>query len=490
MARLSARSVLPETVEPPRYVPEQHGVGIVHLGLGAFHRAHQAAYTDGALAAMGGDWRILGVSLHTPDTADALNGQDGRYCLLTRGDTGATARVIGAVQGVLFAPQQGGAFLAALAAGTTRIVSLTITEKGYCRDLATGGLDMSQETIAADLAPISGYPRSAIGWIVRGLQVRRDAGLAPFTVLSCDNLPHNGAVTRRIVLDFAARVDTALHDWIAEHAAFPSTMVDRITPAPTAETLTVAQALCGYEDLAAVETEPFSQWVLEDSFADGRPPWEQAGALFVGDIAPYEAMKLRMLNGTHSMLAYAGALAGKEYVRDVMSDPVLRAAVSRHLRVAAATVPPVPGINLERYSADLVARFENRNIAHATRQIAMDGTQKLPQRIFAPANELLDGPAKALAPFAFATACWMAFVSSSDTALSDPRAPEIRQALRSADTAQAIFVALAALPGLLPQSLSMSPEWRSAVEKALDAILTRGVIATLQDDVGNREARL
>lgn len=480
MPRLTAQSVLPDTVEPPRYAPEQHGAGIVHLGLGAFHRAHQAVYTDAALAAAGGDWRILGVSLRTPDAADALNPQDGRYCLLERGDTGTKARVIGAIQTVLFAPEQGRDLLSALVSAQTKIVSLTITEKGYCRDLSTGGLDRTEKTIAADLEATNAYPLSAIGWLVRGLQARRRAGIAPFTVLSCDNLPHNGVIARRLVLDFAAEIDPGLHDWIAEHAVFPSTMVDRITPAPTAETRALAQTLCGHEDMAAVETEPFSQWVLEDRFSAGRPHWEHGGALFVRDIAPYETMKLRMLNGTHSMLAYAGALAGKTYVRDVMADPILRAAVTRHLHAAAATVPPVPGIDLDRYAADLTTRFENRNIAHATLQIAMDGTQKLPQRIFAPTMDILAGHQADLIPFAFAIACWMAFAARNANTLSDPRAPEIRQALQTADTAPAITQALTKLPGLLPPPLAASDPWLQAITTSLDSILTRGVIATLQ----------
>ncbi|GGA62008.1 mannitol dehydrogenase family protein [Pelagibacterium lentulum] len=480
MEHLSANSKLPDSVTSAGYAPDRHGVGIVHLGLGAFHRAHQAWYTDSAIAAAGGNWRILGVSLRTADAANALNLQDGRYCLIERGASRDTAQVIDALKGVLYAPEQGKELLAALSAETTRIVSLTITEKGYCRDVATGGLDRNNVSIVADLAGEKAYPVSAIGWIVKGLEARRAAGTKPFTVLSCDNLPDNGAVLRRVVLEFAEQVSSELRSWISENTSFPSTMVDRITPAQTTETRALAQRLCGYEDLAAIETEPFSQWVLEDNFCNGRPLWEKGGALFVSDIAAYETMKLRMLNGTHSMLAYAGALSDKIYVRDVMADPVLRSAVVRHMKVASRTVPPVPGVDLDSYADQLCTRFENPNIAHATRQIAMDGTQKLPQRIFAPAVEILADGLAGLAPFAFATACWMAFVVRNLATLSDPRADEIRSAIAGLQEPSDMVKAFIALPGLMPDALSGSAEWAGLVESLLVGLFDKGVQATSQ----------
>ena len=437
----------------PGYAPEERKTGIVHLGLGAFARAHIAAYTDGAMAAGGGDWRILGVSLRGEDVANALNPQDGRYTLIERGET-PDARIVGAIAGVVAGGDLGPRVLSAMTEAGCRIVSITVTEKGYGL-LRSGGCDESHPAVAADLLSPAA-PRGVLGLIAQGLARRFAGGLPPFTVLSCDNLPENGTLLRAAVIDFARRAHgPALAERIAEEVAFPSTMVDRITPAATARTRADAAALTGYEDEAAIETEPFSQWVIEDRFPAGRPAWEAAGALFVPDVAPYEKMKLRMLNGSHSMLAYAGFLSGKTYVCDVMADGALAALVRRHMTAAAATLPDI-AMDLAAYADRLCARFANPAIAHETRQIAMDGTQKLPQRIFAPALEAL-ARGNDVAPFAFATAAWMRYVlDRGGHPLNDPREKELAAAL--ADTpredAAAIFSALAALPDFLPEGLS------------------------------------
>lgn len=437
----------------PGYAPEGRKTGIVHLGLGAFARAHIAAYTDGAMAAAGGDWRLLGVSLRGEDVANTLNPQDGRYTLIERGER-PDARIIGSIAGVIAGSDLGPRVLSAMTEAGCRIVSITVTEKGYGL-LRSGGCDESHPAVAADLlSPAS--PRGVLGLIAQGLALRFAGGLPPFAVLSCDNLPENGSLLRAAVIDFARRAHgPALADRISAEVAFPSTMVDRITPAATARTRADAAALTGYEDAAAIETEPFSQWVIEDAFPAGRPAWEEAGALFVPDVAPYEKMKLRMLNGSHSMLAYAGFLSGRTYVCDVMADAALAGLVRRHMTAAAATLPAM-AMDLAAYADMLCARFANPAIAHETRQIAMDGTQKLPQRIFSPA---LDALARGddVAPFAFATAAWMRYVRGhGDHALNDPREGELVAALANtpADNAAAVFSALAALPGFLPERLS------------------------------------
>lgn len=293
----------------PGYTPSEHGTGIVHLGVGAFHKAHQAMYTDTALAAAGGDWRITGVSLRGTAAADALNPQHGLYTLVERGPDGTRGRVIAAIDRVIAATRDRAAVLDAMTDPATRIVSLTVTEKAYGIDRAAGAVDPSHPAIAADLADPRA-PAGAVGLIVEALRRRRAAGARPFTALCCDNLPDNGGLLRTGVLDFAGRIDPELRRWIEDEGRFPATMVDRITPAATEATLGAAEDLTGCRDLAAVETEPFTQWVIEDRFADGRPAWELGGALFVDDVAPFERMKLRMLNGSHSMLAYAGFLSG------------------------------------------------------------------------------------------------------------------------------------------------------------------------------------
>lgn len=465
MTPLNRVASLPAGVAPPGAVPQR--AAILHLGPGAFFRAHLAAYTDSA----GDGWGIEVAGLRSGEVAQAFSAQQGLYTLLTRDSTGTRARVVGSVLGGI-APAT---ILARLADPAIRIVSLTITEKAYGLAVAGGGLNLQHPDIAADLTG-AGAPRSAVGVLVAGLAARRAAGQAPFTPLSCDNLPGNGAVLRRLVLDFAALRDPGLAEWIAAHVTFPATMVDRITPAPTADTLADAARLTGHADALAVETEPFSQWVIEDHFAAGRPAWDRAGALFVQDVTLYEQMKLRMLNGTHSLLAYLGFMAGHAFVRDAIADPQIGAAARRHLRVAAGTLGPVPGVDLDTYAEDLLARFANRAIAHQTYQIAMDGSQKLPQRVFDPAVELLARGQDAES-YALITAGWMHYATGigpggQPHGLRDPREAEIRAALAATgSTAAQIVAALLALPALVPAALAHHPQWCGQLEAHLERLL-------------------
>ncbi len=483
MDRLDASHALPASLQTPSYTPADHGTGIFHLGLGAFHRAHQAVYTDTALATSGGDWRIVGASLRSAAPVEELAPQDGLYTLIERGSDGTRARVIGSISTALSGATQGAEILAALVDPATRIVSLTVTEKGYGIDRATGGANPADPTVAADLLTPE-HPRGVLGFLVRALAVRRAAGAPPFTVLCCDNLPDNGAMLRAGVVDFATRLDPELATWIAQTVAFPGTMVDRITPARTEQTLADAASLIGLTDLAAIETEPFTQWVIEDHFPTGRPAWETAGAIFVEDVAPYEAMKLRMLNGAHSMLAYTGYLSGHRYVRDTMTDPAMRRLIKRHLLAAAATLAPLPGIDFTAYAEALCHRFANPAIAHETYQIAMDGTQKLPQRILHPAMDAA-AAGQSLRPFAFATAGWMRYcVGQLDNgqayALRDPREQEIARALDGRTDASGIVAALGGLPGLWPDGLQTLPGWSDMVTEILSDMMTHGVTQTLQ----------
>lgn len=481
MTRLTTLEGLPDTVARPGYDPSAHGAGIVHIGLGAFHKAHQAVYTDDALAAKGGDWRIIGVSLRSPEPAEELTPQNGLFTVIERDVDGSRARVIGALSRALCARTDPEAVMQALCAPETRIVTITVTEKGYGLDRATGGIDRSHPAIIADLAAPEA-PQGLAGLLVRALALRHAAGVPPFTVLSCDNLPDNGALTRSLLIDMARHVAPDLVDHISNDVAFPGSMVDRITPARTPATLALAQEMTGVEDHAAIEAESFRQWVIEDHFPTGRPVWQAGGALFVPEVRPFELMKLRMLNGAHSMLAYAGFLSGHRYVRDVMADPALAPLVDRHLRAAAGTLDALPGVDLGDYAQALSRRFANPHLGHETYQIAMDGTEKLPQRILAPAAEALRR-GQPLDAFAFATAAWMRYTRGTQEDgtgydLRDPKAEAMRAAPGDEDAA-ALYDRLAALPGLMPAALREDAAWRQAVVARLDVMLRQGMKAAI-----------
>lgn len=475
--RLATISGIAGPAVRPAYDPSLHGVGMVHIGIGAFHRAHQAVATDDALAAKGGDWRIVGVSLRSRETAEAINAQNGLYTLIERGTAGSKSRVIGALSHVIAADPA--ATLAALCDPAIRIVTLTVTEKGYGIDRATRGPDWSHPAVSADRSSPNA-PTGVLGLLVAAIDTRRRNGSTPLTILSCDNLPDNGGLLRDGVIGFAGEIDPDLARYIAGEVAFPVSMVDRITPAPTDRTLADAEQATGCRDLAAIETETFTQWVIEDRFPHGRPNWEAGGAIFVADVSPYERMKLTMLNGTHSMLAYAGYLSGLDYVRDVMADADLSALVHRHLRAAAAENAGLVDMDLIGYADDLAERFRNPEIAHATYQIAMDGTEKLPQRIFEPASSAL-AAGRPVAPFAFATAAWMRYALSvtddnESYALRDPREHNIKERLAAVPReAAAIYGALAALPNFMPAPLHGAATWQDAVIGRLETMLRDGM---------------
>lgn len=476
---LSAKSVRTNGASWPDYMPELHGPGILHLGLGAFARAHIAAYTDAAMFASGGDWRIVGVSLRGTEVASALNAQDGRYTLIVRGAEDS-CRVIGAIAEVVSGSSVGREVLDEMVRPGCRIVSITVTEKGY-GILRTGGCDPDHAAVQSDLSsPLN--PNGVLGLVTLGLKRRLEAELPPFTVLCCDNLPDNGRLLRSAVIDFAQRsFGETLARHIADEVAFPSTMVDRITPQATNQTRIDAELATGYDDLAAIETEAFSQWVIEDNFPAGRPAWEAMGATFTDSVSPFEKMKLRMLNGSHSMLAYTGYLAGKAYVRDVMADARLNMLVKRHLIAAAKTLPPI-AIDINAYALALVERFSNPSIAHETRQIAMDGTEKMPQRIFMPAIDTLDNGGD-ISSFAFATAAWMryglGYLDTGETySVVDPRVEEIVAAVSRTSNASEVFDAYASMSALLPLRLKDGP-FALKVEEYLHSMLSGGMASAV-----------
>lgn len=418
--------------------------GIVHLGLGAFFRAHGALYID---EVADGAWGIVGVSLRSADIRDRLAPQGGCYTAVEMAPDGMIPRHVEIVRKVLVAPQQPQAVLNAMAAETTHIVSLTVTEKGYCHLPASGMLNPDHPDIAHDLGAV--LPRSAPGFLVRALALRRAAGLVPFTVLSCDNLPDNGALVRRVVLDLAARIDPTLAAWIEAEGAFPATMVDRIVPATTPQDVDAVAALIGTRDAAPVLHEPFRQWVIEDRFAGPRPDLARAGAQMVQDVTPFEHMKLRMLNGSHSALAYLGQLLGHRYISDTMQDSQLRAFVEAmmHDEIAPTLVTP-PGTDLAAYAASLLKRFENPAMFHETRQIAMDGSQKLPQRLLETIQDGLDA-GRDVSRLCASVAAWIAYVEQT-AELNDPMAERLKQAVAADDP----VIGVLALREVFPEPLA------------------------------------
>lgn len=481
-SRLSAAtlSALPGTVARPAYDRSTLKSGIVHLGLGAFFRAHGAAYTDSVIAAGDTRWGIVGVSLKRPDQRDKLMPQDGLYTLVERDGGTLRARVIGSVVDVLVAPEHPEAVIARIANPETHIVSLTITEKGYCHNPATGRLDETHPDIVHDLAaPVA--PRSAIGFLVASLARRRGTGAKPFTILCCDNLPHNGKLVRGLVIDFARRRDPALADWIASNGAFPSTMVDRIVPAATAIDLADAERLTGLKDAAALSHEPFTQWVVEDAFVDGvRPAWDAFGAQFVTDVAPFENMKLRLLNGAHSALAYLGYLGGHETIGDCVADPTYCAFAEKLWRdeIIPATPPP-PGVDLAVYAQQLLDRFSNSAIRHRTWQIAMDGSQKLPQRLLATITARLDAGAP-IDGLALAVAAWMRYVGGIDEQgnpidVRDPLAQALAAATRSTGPdGDAVVRNILGMAAIFPPALAANPNFSKAISDAYARLLREG----------------
>lgn len=450
--------------------------GIVHFGLGAFFRAHGALYVEEAVRRSGGDWGIVGVSLRSPGTRDRLRPQGGVYTAVELGPDGHHPRRVEILADVLVAPEEPGAVLAALADAS--LVTLTITEKGYCHVPATGELDPEHPDIRRDLADAD-RPASAMGFIVRALQARRDAGRDPFTVLSCDNMPQNGTLLRGLVLTLAERIDPALAEWIGARVAFPCSMVDRIVPATTAQDMDRVEALVGARDEAPVLHEPFRQWVIEDRFCAARPDLAAVGAELVAEVAPYEHMKLRCLNGTHSALAYLGYLAGAETIAEAIALEPLERYV-RHLW--AKEIVPVleapPGIDLAEYTDALHARYANPSMHHRTAQIAMDGSRKLPQRILEVIAENL-ARGREPAGLYLAVAAWMRYGSGRDLDdrpidVQDPMAEQLAACWDGAAPAAEVVRRFLELDAVFEPAFAAREEVRSGLVAALERLLADG----------------
>lgn len=465
--------------------------GIVHLGLGAFFRSHGALVIEDALQAKGGDWGITGVSLRSPDIRDRLSRQEHVYTAVELGPEIESRRIVNVLNDVIFAPEHPEKLLARMADPATRVVSLTVTEKGYCHVPSKGVLDIDHPDIRHDIRNVT--PRSAIGFAVRALQRRYQQGLRPFTVLSCDNLPNNGSVARSVVMGLASALDNSLSAWIEAEGRFPSTMVDRIVPATTEEGIEQLCASAGYLDEAPVFHEPFLQWVIEDSFVDGqRPAFEEvAGVHMVNDVTPFELMKLRMLNGTHSALAYLGFLAGYETIAETVADTAFRAFVRKLWNdeiIPAVSAPE--GVNLNDYAKELLTRYENPAIRHKTWQIAMDGSQKLPQRILATiaantaAGQNSDG-------LCLAVAAWMRYVggideNGQDIDVRDPLSARLRELSDSTDTPRDKVAALLCVGDVFGDAID--PEVKASITCAYELLVSKGAAEAVRQ-ISNRTWR-
>ena len=486
---LSTLGALDSAVAVPNYDPRALSVGIVHFGVGAFHRAHQAMYIDRLLnGGEGADWAICGVGVLPADARmrDVLEGQDNLYTLVTRSPEGqAEARVIGAIAEYLFAPDDPERVLEKLADPATRIVSLTVTEGGYSINNATGEFDPTTPGVAHDLTPGAG-PETVFGLITEGLRRRRERGLAPFTVVSCDNIQGNGHVTGRVLSAFARLKEPDLGEWIAQNVAFPNSMVDRITPATTDGDRRDVAAEYGVEDAWPVVAESFAQWVLEDRFTLGRPALERVGVQVVGDVEPYELMKLRLLNAAHQAVGYLGLLAGYTYVHEACQNPLFaRFLLAYMTREATPTLRPVPGIDLGGYRHELIARFSNAAIKDTLARLIFDGSERIPKFLLPVVRDQLASGGE-VEHAALVVASWRAYLAGVLLAegpeaprlppLQDQRAGALEAAVRRDMDRPGAFLDLEEVFG----ELGADERFRAAYLAALESLRLRGPLGTVQ----------
>lgn len=478
----AALGQLPAGVPGPGYARSAVAHSIVHIGVGGFYRAHQAVYLDRLLHLPGhAQWGYVGVGLLPHDAAmrDAMRDQDCLYTVIERGAQGDSARVIGSILDFLYAPDDPEAVLKKMAHAATRIVSLTITEGGYYINQGNGQFDADHADIVHDLAHPHA-PRCSFGYLAEALRRRRQRGLAPFTVMSCDNLQNNGDVMRNMLLAFTQLQDPDLSAWLEQHCAFPNSMVDRITPATTDVHRALVRDTFGLADAWPVVTEPFLQWVIEDHFPGGRPAWELVGAQMTQDVLPYEKMKLRLLNAGHQSLCYIGMLFGYQYAHEAMADAGIRQLFVDMMEIEVTPLlPEVAGIDLADYKRTLVERFSNPTICDQLSRIGTEGSARIPKFVLPSIVEQLEcgGPIKLLS---FTVACWFRYLNGSDEQgrpmpIIDPYADRLRaQALRGGADPGALL-SLRALFG----DLSVQPLFVAQVGDALARLYRDGARAAL-----------
>ncbi|MGF0336055.1 mannitol dehydrogenase family protein [Ectopseudomonas toyotomiensis] len=474
----------------PSYTPEMIRTGIAHFGVGGFHRAHQAVYTDALMnQGLALDWGICGVGVRSEDRVmrDALASQDYLYTLVELGDEpDLPVRVIGAITNMLLAEESPQALIDKLADPGIRIVSLTITEGGYCIDDSTGEFLAELPAIQHDLRhPES--PQSVFGFLCAALAKRRAAGIPAFTLMSCDNLPHNGDVTRKALLAFAHLADHELATWIDHHVSFPNAMVDRITPMTSAAHRQQLAEQHGVDDAWPVVCEPFVQWVLEDKFVSGRPAWEEVGVQFTDDVTPYEEMKIKLLNGSHLALTYLGFLKGYRFVHETLNDPLLRRYVRAFMDLdVTPQLAPVPGIDLSTYKDTLIERFSNQAIADQLERVCSDGSSKFPKFIVPTLNRLIED-GRPLERVALVVAAWALYLKGVDEngtryRIPDPRA-EFCQALVADD--DKVRERVLGVEAIFGTAIPQSEAFIAAFELCYDSLRKLGATRTLQTLLGD-----
>ncbi|HEY2051719.1 MAG TPA: mannitol dehydrogenase family protein [Caulobacteraceae bacterium] len=455
---------LPPAVERPGYRRGGIETGVVHIGPGAFHRAHQAVVFDDILRRGDRRWGVTGLSLRSQGPRNALEPQDGLYALSVSEAGETRRRVIGAIRSVMTLENDVAPLVGMLADASTRLVTLTITEAGYA-------------------APMPGGPATAAGLLADALGVRRARGLPGLTILACDNLEGAGGRLETLVSTAAARIDPKLPEWIEAYVRFPGCMVDRITPAATEADITDFANETGVEDRALVRTEAFSQWVIEDRFAGPRPEFEAVGVQVVGDVAPFSRAKLRLLNGAHSAMAYLGGLAGLTFVHEFVRDPAGAAYVERLWDEAQATLDPAPGLDLADYRAQLTARFRDASISHRLAQIAIDGSLKLPPRLVSALTIRIERGLSSPA-IVLAIAAWMKGQSGRDDAgnpveLQDARADDLRRRLAGLSEPKDRVLALLDVESIFPPGLAANAPLRTDLTRTLARLDAEGARAAL-----------
>ncbi len=456
--------MLADVADVPLYDRTELVPSVVHFGVGAFHRAHQAVYFDQlAREGISSEWGVVGVGLHRPELSQVLADQDNLYTVVVRGAERDELRVIGVLTRYLFAPDDPEAVLEVLADERTRLVTLTITGSGYP---AGGEVDVTDPDVVRDVEHPEA-PGTVFGYLVEALDRRRAAGTGPFTVLSCDNTAHNGPTTRAAVVSTARLRDPALARWIEEHVTFPSSMVDRITPVTTPQVQEGVDSRYGLGDRWPVVTEPFSQWVVEDSFCNGRPPLEEVGVQFVRNVTPYETMKTRLLNGAHCALGFLGTLAGYRTSHEAMADPVVRGFVAGYLRETSVLLLQVPGIDLEEYCATLLERFANPQVGDQLARLCRRGSTKVPAYVL-PSLQITLRQYLPREHLVLTVAALMRCLQGRDHAgeaitLEDPRADRLQQAAREGGTDPRPLMAQHDVFGLLGSDVHLQAELEAAL---------------------------
>ena len=486
MTTVTGKTLAELNVPVPGYDRRQVTTGIVHIGVGGFHRSHQAMYIDTLMnrgAAM--DWGICGIGVQPSNTAmrDALAAQDGLYTLVLRHSDGTwEPRVIGSIVEYLFAPDDPEAAIEKMAAPGTRIVSLTVTEGGYNLDAVTGEFNVSDPAVLADLRP-GAAPRTVFGLVTEALARRRDRGIPAFSILSCDNVQGNGHVSQRAFTAFARLRDPGLADWITRHVRFPNCMVDRITPQTTEEDRAELSRRFGIDDQWPVLSEPFTQWVLEDNFADGRPPLEDAGVQIVSDVEPYELMKLRLLNASHQALCYPGYLAGYRLVHEVTTDPLFARFLLDYMTAEAIpTLKPVPGIDIHQYARQLIERFSNPEVRDTVARLCANTSDLIPKFLLPVIRHQLAAGGPVTRSVAV-VASWARYAEGSDEngetyEIDDVLAPQLRAAaIRQREHPTAFLEDNRAVFG----DLADDPRFTRVYSSILTALLDGGVRKTFAD---------